>query len=186
MGQSKEIVHAAHFNNAFSGSFLGGDGASLCSTAHPTLAGNKANKPTVDADLSEASLEDELINTRLMTNSRGLKMYFRAKELVVPPQLGFVAERLLKSEKQSGTANNDINVFNRKFKIVTTPFLTDTNNWFLIDSTRMKEFLIWQQRIPMEFAKTNDFDTYVHKWSSYVRFGVQPLHWPWIYGHAVS
>jgi hypothetical protein len=69
---------------------------------------------------------------------------------------------------------------------VTTPFLTDTNNWFLIDSTRMKEFLIWQQRIPMEFAKTNDFDTYVHKWSSYVRFGVQPLHWPWIYGHAVS
>jgi hypothetical protein len=162
MGQSKEIVHAAHFNNAFSGSFLGGDGASLCSTAHPTLAGNKANKPTVDADLSEASLEDELINTRLMTNSRGLKMYFRAKELVVPPQLGFVAERLLKSEKQSGTANNDINavrssgMLSKGYSV--WDYLTDPNAWFLMVDN-VPEGLVTLQRRKLDMDQDNDFDT---------------------------
>lgn len=162
MAQSKEIVHAAHFNNGFSASFTGGDGVALFSTAHPTLAGNKANKPTVDADLSEASLEDELINARLMTNSRGLKMYFRARELVVPPQLGFVAERLMKSEKQSGTANNDINavrssgMLSRGYSV--WDYLTDANAWFLMIDN-VPEGLVTLQRRKLEMEQDNDFDT---------------------------
>ncbi|MEY2759930.1 MAG: hypothetical protein RIR33_3708 [Pseudomonadota bacterium] len=162
MAQSKEIVHAAHFNNGFSASFTGGDGVALFSTSHPTLAGNKANKPTVDADLSEASLEDELINARLMTNSRGLKMYFRARELVVPPQLGFVAERLMKSEKQSGTANNDINavrssgMLSRGYSV--WDYLTDANAWFLMIDN-VPEGLVTLQRRKLEMEQDNDFDT---------------------------
>lgn len=162
MGQNKEIIHAAHFNNAFSSSYLGGDGVALCSTAHPTAAGNKSNKPTVDADLSEASLEDELINARLMTNSRGLKMYFRAKELVVPPQLSFVAERLLKSEKQSGTANNDINAVRSSGMISkgysVWDYLTDANAWFLMIDN-VPEGLVTLQRRKLEMDQDNDWDT---------------------------
>jgi hypothetical protein len=161
MAQSKEIVHAAHFNNAFSGSFLGGDGAALCSVSHPTLAGNKANRPTVAADLSEAALEDERINIRLMTNSRGLKMHFRAKELVVPPQLEFTAERLLKSDKQPGTANNDVNA-NRSISMSggysVWDYLTDAKAWFLtVDN--VPEGLITLQRRKLEMDQDNDWDT---------------------------
>lgn len=161
MAQSKEIVHAAHFNNAFSSSFVGGDAVALCSTAHPTLAGNKANRPTVAADLSEAALEDERINIRLMTNSRGLKMHFRAKELVVPPQLEFTAERLLKSDKQPGTGNNDVNA-NRAISMSggysVWDYLTDPKAWFLtVDN--VPEGLITLQRRKLEMDQDNDWDT---------------------------
>lgn len=161
MKQTKELIHAAHLNNAFSGSYLGGDGASLCSTAHPTVAGNKANKPSVDTDLSEAALEDEIINIRLMTNSRGLKHYFRPKKLIVPPQLTFIAERILKSEKQSGTANNDVNAIRSTGMIpggyMTYDYLTDPDAWFLMID--VPEGLVTFQRRALELDQDNDFDT---------------------------
>lgn len=161
MAQSKEIVHAAHFNNGFSSSYLGGDGVALFSASHPTLAGLKANKPTVSADLSEAALEDERINIRLMTNSRGLKMYFRAKELVVPPQLEFVATRLLKSEKQPGTANNDVNAnkavsMSGGFSV--WDYLTDAKAWFLMVDN-VPEGMVTLQRRKLEMDQDNDWDT---------------------------
>jgi phage major head subunit gpT-like protein len=162
MAQSKEIIHAAHFNNGFSGSYVGGDAVAFFSTAHPTFAGNKANKPTVDADLSEAALEDMLIDIRLMTNSRGLKMYFRGRELVVPPQLSFVAERLLKSEKQSGTANNDINavrssgMLSKGYSV--WDYLTDPKAWFLMVDN-VPEGLVTLQRRKLEMDQDNDWDT---------------------------
>ena len=157
MGQSKEIIHAAHFNNGFSGSYLGGDGVAFFSTAHPTAAGNKANKPSVDADLSEASLEDMRIDIRLMTNSRGLKMYFRAKELIVPPQLEFVATRLLKSDQQPGTANNDTNA-NKGMPFSVWDYLTDADAWFM-SVENVPEGLITLQRRKLEMDQDNDWDT---------------------------
>jgi hypothetical protein len=161
MKQTKEIIHANVFNNAFSSSFAGGDGAALCSTAHPTLAGNKANKPAVDADLSEASLEDEIINIRLMTNSRGLKHYFRPKKLIVPPQLHFVAERILKSTLQPDTANNNVNAIKSTGAIsggyMVYDYLTDADAWFL--SIDVPEGLVTMQRRKIEFGDDSDFDT---------------------------
>jgi len=162
MAQSKEIIHAAHFNNGFSGSYVGGDAVAFFSTAHPTFAGNKANKPTVDADLSEAALEDMLIDIRLMTNSRGLKMYFRGRELVVPSQLSFVAERLLKSEKQSGTANIDIiavrssGMLSKGYSV--WDYLTDPKAWFLMVDN-VPEGLVTLQRRKLEMDQDNDWDT---------------------------
>lgn len=161
MGQSKEVQHASHFNNGFSGSYLGGDGVAFFSTAHPTLAGNKANTPAAAADLSEAALEDQRISIRLMTNSRGLKMYFRAKELIVPPQLEFTAERLMKSEKRPGTADNDVNA-NKSISMSggysVWDYLTDTNSWFLLVDN-VPEGLVTLQRRALEMAQDNDWDT---------------------------
>ena len=161
MAQSKEIVHAAIFNNGFSTSYPIGDGAALFSTAHPTLAGNKANKPSVAADLSEAALEDQRISVRLMTNSRGLKMYFRAKELVVPPQLEFTAERLLKSEKRPETANNDVNA-NKSISMSggysVYDYLTDAKAWFLMVDNVPEGFVTLQRR-KLEMDQDNDWDT---------------------------
>ena len=181
---NKELIHAAHFNNAFSGSYLGGDGASLCSVSHPTLAGNKANKPAVDTDLSEAALEDEVINIRLMTNSRGLKHYFRPKKLIIPPQLGFQAERILKSDKQSGTANNDINALRSMSAIpqgyMIYDYLTDVDAWFL--TIDVPEGLMTFQRRALELDQDNDFDTENAKSKATERFVSGWADWRAIWG----
>lgn len=157
MGQNQEIQHASHFNNGFSSSYQGGDGVAFFSTAHPTIAGNKANKQAVDAALSEAALEDMLIDVRLMTNSRGLKHYFRGKKLIVPPALEYVAARLLRSDKQSGTANNDTNV-HQGMDYMVWDYLTDNAAWFLM-TEGVPEGLVNLVRRKVQIEQDNDFDT---------------------------
>ena len=71
--QTKENVAANIYNRAFSSTYTGGDGKALCATDHPnTSGGTFSNKPSVDADLSEASLEDATIALMGFQNDRGL------------------------------------------------------------------------------------------------------------------
>jgi len=159
MRQTKESVHAGIFNTAFTTTY--GDGAALISTAHPTLAGNKANKASVDAELSEAALEDAQVDLMLYTNSRGLRINLAPKRLIVPPQLMHTAKRLLASEKQPGTANNDINATRAMGVIpgdfMTYRYLTSATAWFL--QTDVPEGFVRYQRRAMELEQDNDFDT---------------------------
>ncbi|MBK7424879.1 MAG: hypothetical protein IPJ48_18365, partial [Propionivibrio sp.] len=111
--QTKERVCANIYNRAFSGSYLGADGNALCATDHPnTSGGTFSNKPAVDADLSEAALEDMLIQIMQATDDRGLLINLMPKSLHVAPANWFNANRILRSTYQSGNANNDINVLN--------------------------------------------------------------------------
>ncbi|MFZ9076728.1 MAG: hypothetical protein ACO20Z_06365, partial [Ilumatobacteraceae bacterium] len=111
MAHTKQVKAAAILNNAFTGgASAGGDGKALCATDHPlTSGGSFANKPTVDADLNETSLEDALISIAGFVDERGLKVALRGMKLIIPRQLQFVAERLMVSNLRVGTADNDIN-----------------------------------------------------------------------------
>ena len=110
MANTKEVKGADVLNNAFSSSFAGGDGQPLISTAHPLAGGGTlANRATTMADLNETSLEDALIDISTFTDDRGLTISVQATKLVVPPQLVFVADRILNSTLRSGTADNDVN-----------------------------------------------------------------------------
>ena len=109
MRQTKENVVANLYNRGFSTSYPIGDAAAMLSASHPTLAGNQSNKLAVDADLSEASLEDLVIQIGQAQNSRGLRISLQAKSLIIPVQLQFEAARILKSVQQNDTANNAIN-----------------------------------------------------------------------------
>ena len=109
--QTKENVAANIYNRAFTAGYLGGDGKPLCATDHPnTSGGTFANKPTVDVDLSEASLEDAVVAIMGYTNDRGLLINVMPQSLHIPRQEHFNAHRILKSVYQSGTSNNDVNV----------------------------------------------------------------------------
>ena len=178
---------AAPFVTAFgTGSYTTFDSAALCSDSHTFVSTSTTQDNAGSAAFSYAALDAAITLMRKFTNSQDrLILGVKPDMLLGPVDLETQFTEVIQSELKAGSANNDINVFNRKFKIVTIPFLSDTNNWFLIDSRRMKQFLIWQQRIPMEFNKTQDFDTYVKKWSTYVRFAEQPLHWPFVYGNSV-
>ncbi len=107
--QTKENVGANVYNRAFSTSYPIGDGAALISNAHPTLSGNQSNLLTTAADLSEAAIEDLVIQIMLTNNNRGLKISNLPQSLHVPSQLWFEANRILKSVLQNDTANNAIN-----------------------------------------------------------------------------
>src|SRR5215472_7 len=109
--QTKENVGANVYNNAFSSSFTGGDGVSLINTAHvTTTGGSQSNQLTTAADISEAAIEDLVIQVMQAKNGRGLRISLMPQRLVVPVQVWFEANRVLKSVLQNDTANNAINV----------------------------------------------------------------------------
>jgi hypothetical protein len=65
-------------------------------------------------------------------------------------------------------------------------YLTSTRNWFFIDEVMMKDALLWVDRIKVEFAMVEDFDTLVGKWRLYARYGQGHNSWRWILGASVS
>ena len=109
MASTKNIKGAAVLNNGFDSSFAGGDGKELFATDHPTLSGTFANELTTAAELNETSLEQALIDIAAFTDERGLKIAAQGTKMIIPSALQFTAERLMKSEGRTGTADNDIN-----------------------------------------------------------------------------
>ena len=110
MAYTKQVKAASVLNNGFNSTYVGGDGVSLFSTAHPLVSGGtNSNTPTTPADLNETSLEAAVIQISLWTDERSLLIASKPKKLIVPPQLQFVATRLLETELRVGTNNNDIN-----------------------------------------------------------------------------
>ena len=112
MAQSKQITAANVLNNAFDtgGSFNGGDGKALCTTDHPLANGGTfRNELSTAADLSETSLEQSLIDIAAFVDERGLKIALQGRKLIIPKELQFTAERIMRSPQRVGTADNDIN-----------------------------------------------------------------------------
>ena len=170
MRQTREIVGANVLNRAFSSSYVGGDGKELLATDHPSLAGNFQNELTTAADLSEAALEDMVILIGQAKNERGLNIAIRPKKLIIPINLMFEAKRILKSEMQSGTANNDINALKGMFDFSVNHYLTDTDAWFM--KTDCPNGMQWFERRALAFTKDSDFDTENAKAKATMRFSV--------------
>lgn len=184
MRQTKENVVANLYNRAFSTSYPIGDAAALISTAHPTLAGNQANKMATDADLSEAALEDLVVLIGLAQNARGLRISLQAKSLIIPVQLQFEAARILKSVQQNDTANNAINALRSMGTfpdgVKVNHYLTDTDAFFI--RTNAPEGLKLFQRVEAEFKNDGDFDTDNLKYKAYERYSVGASDWRAIFG----
>ena len=141
--------------------FDSGDGVSLFNTAHPTIAGTVSNTLATQADLNETSLEQSLIDIAAMTDERGLKIAARGVKMIVPSELQFTAERLMKSQGRTSTADNDINAIASMGMIPqgyrVNNFLTDADSWYIITDVPngMKMF----SRTPLTTSMEGDFDT---------------------------
>ena len=171
--QKKENVGANIYNRAFNGTYLGGDGVSLASTAHPnTSGGTFANKPSVDADLSEAALEDALTAVMGFQNDRGLLINVMPRSLVVARQNWWNANRIMKSAYTPTTANNAVNVLVATNAlpegIVMNHYLTSPNAWFV--RTNIQNGLKYYSRVGIQFDQDNDFDTMNAKAKGYERY----------------
>jgi hypothetical protein len=161
MANTKQVKAANVLNNAFNSSFAGGDGKELCATDHPTIAGTVSNELSVSADLNETSLEQSLIDIAAFTDERGLKIAARGVKMIVPSELQFTAERLMKSQGRTATADNDINavvsmgMVPQGYRV--NNYLTDTDAFFIITDVPngLKQFV----RSPIKTAMEGDFDT---------------------------
>ena len=158
------------------GTFTSGDGVSLFNTAHPTIAGTVSNTLATQADLNETSLEQSLIDIAAFTDERGLKIAARGVKMIVPSELQFTAERLMKSQGRTSTADNDINAIVSMGMVPqgyrVNNFLTDTDAFYLI--TDVPNGMKYFERTPIRTAMEGDFDTgnVRYKARERYRFGV--------------
>ena len=163
MANSKQVKAAAPLINGLpsTDSFDSGDGVSLFNTSHTTLGGSFANTLATQSDLNETSLEQSLIDIGEMTDERGLLIAAKGVKMIVPPENQFNAERLMKSQGRTGTADNDINAVNSMGMIPqgyrVNNYLTDADSWYIITDVPngMKMFV----RSPLSTAMEGDFDT---------------------------
>ena len=162
MSQTKQQIAADVLNNAFNTSVTGGDGVELCATNHPLANGGTfSNELATPADLSETSLEQSLIDIAAFVDERGLKIALQGTKLIIPKELQFTAERILKSPLRVSTADNDINAIKNMGMIPqgyrVNHFLTDTDAFFIMTDAPngLKHFV----RSPIKTAIEGDFDT---------------------------
>jgi len=162
MANTKQVKAVSPLINGLpSGSFTSGDGVTLFNTGHPTIAGNVKNTLSTAADLNETSLEQSLIDIAALTDERGLKIAARGVKMIIPSELQFTAERLMKTQGRVGTADNDINaiasmgMIPQGYRI--NNFLTDTDAFYII--TDVPNGMKYFERSPIKTAMEGDFDT---------------------------
>tara|TARA_R110000824_G_scaffold23065_2_gene83321 strand:- start:3544 stop:4452 length:909 start_codon:yes stop_codon:yes gene_type:complete len=162
MAHTKQVKAANVLNNAFSASFTGGDGKSLVATDHPLAGGGTfSNRPSAFADLNETSLENALISISTFVDDRNMILALQGTKLVVPPQLQFVADRLLETPGRVETADNDINAIRNMGLLpqgyAVNHFLTDTDAFYVLTDCPdgFKHF----ERSPISTSMEGDFNT---------------------------
>lgn len=156
-----EVLAGQVYNRAFNTSYTGGDGKALIASDHPKVSGGTwSNRPTTYADISEASLEQAIIDLGKYTDDRDLKMKVKAQKLIVPVELDFEANKIMKTEYEVGTANNTVNLVRSRFPMgvmVAHWIDADADAWFI--QTDAQDGLIHFEREAVSFASENDFDT---------------------------
>lgn len=185
MRYTKEVRGASVLNNGFDSNYAGGDGVELLSTSHPLAGGGTlGNKPTTDADLSEEALEDAMIAIQGFVDERGLPIMVRAKSLHIPRQLQFIAHRILKSNLQSGTANNDANALKDTGAfpggVHSSVYLSDPDAWFI--KTDCPDGLKHMVRRKLKRGMEGDFETGNMRYKASERYSFGWTDWRGIYG----
>ena len=176
--------------NRMGASTNGADGVGLGSAAHPHSAANTNNTQANEGTL--ALTIDNLDTTRQamrnFTDDKDQLLGLNPDILLIPPELERTATQIVAERAiyEPGSAQYDVNMFAGRFRPVVWNRLTDSNAWFLIDSTLMKQHLIWQNRIMPEFAQAEDFDGLTAKFRGYMRYGIGWTDWRWVYGHNPS
>jgi hypothetical protein len=185
MAQTKQIKAANVLNNGFDSSFPGGDGKELFATDHPTQsAGTLANELSTSADLSETSLEQAMIDIAAFKDERGFKIAARGLKLIIPSELQFTAERILRSPARVGTADNDLNALSSKGMLpqgyVVNNYLTDTDAFFI--KTDIPNGMKMFNRANLKTAMEGDFDTGNVRYKARERYSFGFSDWRGMFG----
>ena len=191
-GVTREVDAADIFNSAFtSGTYrtgdsnLGGDGVVLASASHPRSPKDATTQSNFSAyALSLDNWDTVRQNGGALTDDRGNMVGVNYDTILVPRELERTARQIFdpRAMWEPGSAEFTVNMFAGTTTIIVWDYLTDANAWFALDSRLMKRHLIWQNRVPLEFAREGDFDGIGQKFRGYVRYGRGFSDWRWVYG----
>jgi len=156
-------------------------------------SGTQSNKGT--SALSASSLQAAMTAMVKFKDDKGKAMGIVPDTLVVPPDLKWTALELLESiyapETATGKTETRKNVLAGALDLIVSPYLSDSNDWFLICTRRVVKPVIFQSRIPVEFAaleanSENGFmrDQYVY--GVRARYNVGFGLWQMAYGSQVT
>jgi len=183
MRQTKDVEGADLYNNAFLAGSNGADGRPMCDAANEHYSGGTWSN-YVNADLSEGALESACIQMSKWTDDRGKRIVVQPDKIVVPADLEFDIARLMKSvgrtaagvasaTSDAGTDANDINAITTLGKFpggyCVNNYFTNATDWF-IRNKGVQKGLTCYNRVGVEFAPDNDFDTKNAKFSAYERY----------------
>jgi len=194
--RTEEKYAASPFNGAFTGSGVitvagttvlnNTEGISLCASGHTTEASDDTQANAGTTALSSTAVEATRILMTQFKNDRGDLAGVAPDMILAPRNLEETAWEIIASKGKVDTADNNANFHEGKYKLAIWDYLSDSNNWFLIDSRMMKMFLQWFDRVPVEFFKDKDFDTLIASFAAYQRYSFGFSDWRWVYGMAVS
>lgn len=171
-----------------------GDAKPLCSTIHPRKDGGTAqsNASATGLVLSEANLETARLALMSQLDDRGKLMRVGTGKLIllVPPALEKTAVIITKGEKRSGTANNDINIYDGLFTVISSQYLSAANSfggvagnnthWFLIDPRVAR--LVFMLRKGLTTSRYIDNRTKATTFDLYARWTTGYGDWRGIWG----
>lgn len=156
-------------------------------------SGTQSNKGT--SALSASSLQTAITAMSKFKDDKGRVMGIIPDTLVVPPDLKWTAMELLESiyapETETGKTETRKNILRHALGLTVSPYLTDSNDWFLACTRRVVRPIIFQSRTPVEFSaleanSENGFmrDQYVY--GVRARYNVGYGLWQCAYGASVS
>lgn len=184
--QTEELYGANVFNTGTTyNASIGGDGVALFSTAHPIDGSTISNRASPDVDLNETSLLNNMIAIRQnWQDQAGLKVYARARKLIIPPALEPIAIRLFRSDLRPGTASNDVNAVTRmndsmRDGYMVWDYLTSNFAWFLL--TNIKGLVMFDRK-PFEMDMSVEFTTDNLLVKGYQRYSFSYYEWRSVYG----
>ena len=184
MAHTKQVKAMNIFNNAFSSDHKGGDGVSLANASHPLATGSTAsNTFSTQVDLSETALENAVIAIHNFTDDRELPIAVNPRMLLIPIESQFVAERILRSELRSATADNDLNALRSKGMFPggyeMSPHISDTDSFYVL--TDSPDGLKYFERIAMQTSTEGDFDSGSMKFKARERYAFGFSDWRAVY-----
>lgn len=183
-------------NNAFSVDtmfYSHTEAVALCSDSHTTTSGASTASGfdnLTTASLTAVALSAARIQASGFRDDMGNRYMSMMDELWIPIDLFEQAQEIVQSSGKVDSANNNVNVHKGKFTIMPTEngwnYMTDTNNWFLMDGRLRKRFCVWYDRVPLEFAQAEELDTLIAKWRAYCRYSNKYQNWRFMLGSQVS
>jgi hypothetical protein len=130
------------------------DGLPICSLVHTIpKGGTYANTLTTAYSLSEFALEQIIQNLAVMPWTDGMVSPLQAKTLVVPTALAITSWKLMNTQLQMGSANNDRSFVAGKLDVISSPYLGSNTRYFVKTSAMDGPF--WKWRIKLNFFRDN-------------------------------
>lgn len=170
-------------NRGFNTAYLGGDGKPLFSVSHPRSDGgsSQSNASSTGLPLTDENLETGRIASRNQVDDKGMVIQISPKRLIVPIDLEKDAMILTGSTGRAGTADNDKNIYQGMFDVISWEYLTLNNTmWFLQDPTQHQLQFYW--RIRPEFKQDSAFDTGMALFKARTRFSNGWSDWRGMWG----